>query len=232
MVFAIHQHELAISLSSWTFLALLKARWGRGSQGIWSACLKVKSESESCSVVSNSLWLQGLYSPWNSPGQATGVSGLSLLQGIFPTQGLNPSLPHCRLILYQLSHKGSPQLVGGVCSSLGSVSPQQKFEVMDGPVLQLSFIWQAKENASWRHEGWLTQKFQREERPEAQFWLLFLWVFLLPLNLPRLNWAGQEGCLFHLRFSLFSSDLPLFYFHRLFPSLSFSHIILVSFHLF
>ena len=47
-------------------------------------------------------------SPWNSPGQNTGVGSLSLLQGIFPTQGLNAGLPHCRWILYQLSHKGSP----------------------------------------------------------------------------------------------------------------------------
>ena len=35
-------------------------------------------------------------------------SGYSSLSGIFPTQGLNPGLPHCRRILYQLSHKGSP----------------------------------------------------------------------------------------------------------------------------
>ena len=47
------------------------------------------------------------YSPRDSPVQNTGVGSLSLLQGIFPTQGLNPGLPHCRLILYQLSHKGS-----------------------------------------------------------------------------------------------------------------------------
>ena len=51
--------------------------------------------------------------PWtiqsmNSPGQNTGVGSLSLLQGIFPTQGLNPGFPHCRWILYQLSHKRSP----------------------------------------------------------------------------------------------------------------------------
>ena len=45
---------------------------------------------------------------WNSPGQNTGVGSLSLLEGIFPTQGSNPGLPHCRQILYQLSHKGSP----------------------------------------------------------------------------------------------------------------------------
>ena len=53
------------------------------------------------------LQLQGLYSPQNSPGQNTRVGSLSLLQGIFPTQGLNPGLPLCRQILYQLSHKGS-----------------------------------------------------------------------------------------------------------------------------
>ena len=44
----------------------------------------------------------------DSPGQNTGVGSLSLLQGIFLTQGSNPGLPHCRCILYQLSHKGSP----------------------------------------------------------------------------------------------------------------------------
>ena len=65
-------------------------------------------ESESYSVVSDSLQPHGLYSPWNSPGQNTGVGSLSLLQGIFPTQGLNPGLLHCRRILYQLSHKESP----------------------------------------------------------------------------------------------------------------------------
>ena len=65
-------------------------------------------ESESHSVVTDSLWPHELYSSWNSPGQNTGVGSLSLLQGIFPTQESNPSLPHCRQILYQLSHKGSP----------------------------------------------------------------------------------------------------------------------------
>ena len=52
------------------------------------------------------------YSPWNSPGQNTGVGSLSLLQGIFPTQGSNPGFPRCRQILYQLSHKGSPGIQG------------------------------------------------------------------------------------------------------------------------
>ena len=39
------------------------------------------------------------------------VGSLSLLQGIFPTQELNPGLPHCRQILYQLSHKRSPTIL-------------------------------------------------------------------------------------------------------------------------
>ena len=49
-----------------------------------------------------------LYSPWNSPGQNTRVGSLSLPQGIFPTQGSNPGLPHCRQIPYQLGHLESP----------------------------------------------------------------------------------------------------------------------------
>jgi len=40
----------------------------------------------------------------------TGVGSLSLLQGIFPTHGLNPGLLHCRQILYQLSHQESPSM--------------------------------------------------------------------------------------------------------------------------
>ena len=67
-------------------------------------------ESESHSVVSNSLRPHGLYSSWNSPGQNIGGGGLSLLQGIFPTQGSNPGLLHRRQILYQLSFEGSLNL--------------------------------------------------------------------------------------------------------------------------
>ena len=50
------------------------------------------THSESCSVMSNFLRPYGLYSPWNSLGQNTGVGNLSLLQGIFPTQRSNPGL--------------------------------------------------------------------------------------------------------------------------------------------
>ena len=82
-----------------------------------------ESESKSRSVVSNSLGPHGLYSPWNSPGQNTEVGSLSLLQGIFPTQGSNPGFPHCRWILYQLSHKGSPRILEWVAYPFSSRSP-------------------------------------------------------------------------------------------------------------
>ena len=70
--------------------------------------LSYQGSPEGRSVMSDSLRPHGLYSPWNSPGQNTGVGSHSLLQGIFPTQESNPSLPHCRWILYQLSHQESP----------------------------------------------------------------------------------------------------------------------------
>ena len=82
--------------------------------------------SESLSVVSDSLRLHGLYSSWNSPGQSTGEGSLSLLQGIFPTQGMNPGLPHCRQILYQLSHQGSPRILEWVAYSFSSRSFQPR----------------------------------------------------------------------------------------------------------
>ena len=52
---------------------------------------KVKSGSHS--VVSDSLWPHGLYNPWNSPGQNTGVGSHSLLQGNLPNPGIKPRSP-------------------------------------------------------------------------------------------------------------------------------------------
>ena len=72
---------------------------------------KNESENEIYSVMPNSLWPHGLYSPWNSLGQNTGVGNFSLFQGIFPIQELNWGLLHCREILYQPSYQGSPILI-------------------------------------------------------------------------------------------------------------------------
>ena len=74
-----------------------------------------ESESKGRSVVSDFLRPHGLYNPWNSPGQNTGVGSLSLLQGIFPTQGSNPGLPHCRHISLVYFSGRCPTMVGQVC---------------------------------------------------------------------------------------------------------------------
>ena len=77
-------------------------------------CIKmIYSESISHSVMSDFLWSHGLrltrlLCPWNSPGNNVGVGSHSLLQGILATQRSNLGLPHCKQILYHLSHQGSP----------------------------------------------------------------------------------------------------------------------------
>ena len=76
--------------------------------------------------MTNSLQPHGLYSAWNSPGKNTGVGSLSLLQGIFPTQELNPGLPHCRRILYCLSHQGSPRILEWVAYPFSRGFPQPR----------------------------------------------------------------------------------------------------------
>ena len=109
---------------------------------------KLTSMCESCSVVSNSLQPRGLYSPWNSPGQNTRVGRHSLLQGIFPTQGSDPGLPHCKWILYQLSHQGSPRILEWVAFpfSRGSSQPRDQTQVsrIAGRVFTSWATWEAQ----------------------------------------------------------------------------------------
>ena len=59
-------------------------------------------------TVCNPVDCSRLLCPWDSPDKNTGVGCHFLLQEIFPSQGSNPGLPHCRGILYHLSHQGSP----------------------------------------------------------------------------------------------------------------------------
>ena len=73
-------------------------------------CVCVKGSQLCDSLQPEGLWPTRLLSPWDSPGRNTGMGCHDLLQGIFPTQGSNPGLPHCRRILYHLSHQGSPFL--------------------------------------------------------------------------------------------------------------------------
>ena len=101
---------------------------------------KTFSESESPSVMSDSLWPHGLQPvrllcPWNSSCQNTGgysgVGSCSILQGIFLTQGLNPGLLHCRWILYQLSQQGSSRTLEWETYpfSRGSSQPRHRTQI-------------------------------------------------------------------------------------------------------
>ena len=73
--------------------------------GAWLATVHgvAKSRTRLSDFTISCVWLFVIpWTPWDSLGQNTWVGSLSLLQGIFPTQGLNSGLPHCRQILYQL----------------------------------------------------------------------------------------------------------------------------------
>ena len=87
-------------------------------QALIASSFVLKSESESPSVVSDSLRPHGLYSPRNYSGQNTRAASPSFLQGIFPTQGLNPGFLHCRQILYQLATREAQEYWIGSLSLL------------------------------------------------------------------------------------------------------------------
>ena len=99
---------------SFSFLVYKRRiRWHLLIHSLSYLLIYLLSESDSHSVVSNSLQSHGLLParllcPWDSPGKNTGVRSHSLLQGIFPSQGSNPGLLHCMQILYPMSHQGNP----------------------------------------------------------------------------------------------------------------------------
>ena len=130
--------------------------------------------------MSDSLPTHVIYSPWNSPGQITGVGSLSLLQGIFPTQGSNPGLLHCRRILYQLSHKGSLRILewGAYPFSSGSSWPRNWTGVscLAGGFLT-NWAYQCKTLNKTLHI-WQLEKFHWPFLSPSQCpWILPKWVF-------------------------------------------------------
>ena len=112
--------------------------------------LGAETESVSCSVISDSLQPHGLYSPWNSPGQDTRVGSLSLFQEIFPTQRLDPGLLHCRWILYQLSHKGSPGILEWIACPFTSGFPWFRGQTGFSCIAGRFFMNWAIREAQWR----------------------------------------------------------------------------------
>ena len=119
-----------------------------------------KVEKWSRSVMSNSLWPRGLQPPrllcpWDFSGKSTGGGCHFLLQGIFPTQGLNPDLLHCRRTLYPLSHQGSP-------FSFGKAHPFFQHEAKGSQSCGLTWSsLQSKNPALQSHLGFISFLFRR-----------------------------------------------------------------------
>ena len=99
-----------------------------------------------------SVWL--FVTPWNSPcnspSQNTGVGSRSLLQRIFPTQRSNPGFPHCRWILYQLNHQGSPRILEWVAYPFSSGSSQLRNQTRVSCIAGRFFTsWATREAPVW-----------------------------------------------------------------------------------
>ena len=90
-------------------------------------CLVAQSCLSLCSPMDCSLPGSSLHG--YSPGKNIGVDCHALLHGIFPTQGLNPCIQHCRWIIYQLSHQGNSRILECVAYPFSSGSSQPKIEL-------------------------------------------------------------------------------------------------------
>ena len=150
-------------------------------------CFCSECESENHSVLSNSLQPCGLYSPWNSLGQNTEMGSLSLLQGIFLAQGSNPGLPHCRQILYQLCHHGSPRKLEWVAYLFSSGSSRPR-NPMGGLLQCRQILYQLSYQGSpFLIYGYLTAKASHVEK--AVFLPLKAFYISVKYQLETFLWA-------------------------------------------
>ena len=81
--------------------------------GFWARFAVLCLVAQSCPTLCDPMGcrLPGSSVLGDSPGKNTGVGCHALLWGVFPTQGLNPGLLHCRHILYHLNHQRSPRIL-------------------------------------------------------------------------------------------------------------------------
>ena len=139
--------------------------------------------------------------PWISPGQNTGVDSLSLLQGIFPTQGSNPGLPHCRQILYQLSHKGSTRIHSGPILSPGDL-PNPGIEP-GSPALQADSL-----SSELSGKPWI--QLNHYNQPLLSLKSLKFWLGIGDRSsFVILKWDGGQLCLAFSRSPITTGSLPL-----------------------
>ena len=114
-IFKSRRPMTSLLLVHWMGLLLLCSWSEELKDELWNPTNKVSSPTASANHVVGSsslqphgLWPARLLCLWSSPGKNTGVGCHSFLQWIFPTQGSNLGLLHCRQILNCLSHQGSP----------------------------------------------------------------------------------------------------------------------------
>ena len=167
-----------------------------------------------------------MYSPWNSPGQNTGVGSLFLLQGIFLTQGSNPGLPLHRQILYQLSHQGNPIILKWVAYPFSSRSfwPRNWTRVS---CIAGGFF------TSWATMNWVPIIFQTKFKGSTMTYTLFVvkslscvQLFCDPMNCsppdPSVHGISQQECWSELPILLQTYPLWSYgYLYDLFPNILF-----------
>ena len=141
----------------------------------------------------NSLWPHGLHSPCNSPGQNTGVDSLSLLQGIFQTQGSNPGLLHYRQLLYHLNHQGSPRILEWVAYPFSSGSCWPKNRTGLSCIAGRFFTSWATRKA----QGYLSIVYNDAPGASDPFLYQFLSLFSLPWFW-TLEWGADKSQIFQL----------------------------------
>ena len=151
--------------------------------------------SESGRVVSDSSWPHGLYSPWHSPGQNTGVGSLFLLQGIFQTQGSYPGLLCCRWILYQLSHQGSSRILEWVAYPFSSGSSWPRARTGISCIAGRFFTSWATREAPPNH--WTAKEFPRNPYINLASYAVSSAVpqghWSPPVQVPPWHWGGGMG---------------------------------------
>ena len=127
--------HVRLFVTPWTGVCQAPLSIGFPRQEYWSGlpCLP-PGDLPSPGIIPRSPALQADSLQSEPPGKPknTGVGSLSLLQGIFPTQGSNPGLPHCKQILYPLSHQGSPRILEWVAYpfSRGTFQPRDQTQVL------------------------------------------------------------------------------------------------------
>ena len=111
------------------------------------------------------------YSLWHSPSQNTRVGSCSLLQWIFPTQGSNPGLSHCRQIIYQLNHQRSPRILEWVAYPFSSGSSWPRNQTGVSCTAGRSFT------------SWATREADKASsfRPLPDLSWSLMWLSILPL---------------------------------------------------